>query len=56
LAAALQEWSAQCIAAHLETVVNGQQREDLLPHLKQEKWQIHHKGKDFLGGRALARG
>jgi hypothetical protein len=49
LAAALQEWSAHCIAAHLETIVKEQQREDLLPHLKQEKWQIHHKGKVFLG-------
>jgi len=49
LAAALQEWAAQCVKSHLERILGEQQRDDLLPILQKEKWQIQHKGKDFLG-------
>ncbi len=49
LASVLQEWAAHCIASHLEAIIEQQQRDDLMSRIKQEKWQIHHKGKDFLG-------
>lgn len=41
LANALQEWTATCIAEHLKVIASGS-----LP----ERWQIHHRGRDFLGG------
>lgn len=49
LAAALQEWAAQCVSLHLTAIVKEQQRDDLDRHVQQEKWLIHSKGKDFLG-------
>jgi hypothetical protein len=49
LATALQEWAAHCIAAHLEGLLEEQERPDLKTHLQKEAWQVHHKGKDFLG-------
>jgi hypothetical protein len=49
LAVALQEWAARCIAARLESLLEEQERIDLKTHLQKEGWQVHHKGKDFLG-------
>lgn len=49
LANALQEWTARCIARHLEGILDEQGRDDLKKHVKSERWQIHHRGKDFLG-------
>jgi hypothetical protein len=49
LAVALQEWAARCITAHLEGIVAEQERTDLRHHVQKETWQIHHRGKDFLG-------
>jgi hypothetical protein len=49
LAVALQEWSAHCITAHLQAILDEQERNDLTAHIQKEDWQIHHKGKDFLG-------
>jgi hypothetical protein len=49
LAVAIQEWTAHCITSHLQTVLSEQERSDLEHHVQKETWQIHHKGKDFLG-------
>lgn len=49
LASALQQWTARCIASHLQTILEQQERNDLDRHIQKETWQIHHKGKDFLG-------
>jgi hypothetical protein len=49
LAVALQEWTARCIAAHLQETLAEQERSDLKSHVQKETWQLHHKGKDFLG-------
>jgi len=40
LASALQSWTAGCITSRLETIIGGQLKKG---------WEIHHKGKDFLG-------
>lgn len=50
LAISLQEWTAQCISKHLEIILDQQGRRDLETHAKKEQWQVHHRGKDFLGG------
>jgi len=49
LALALQEWSARCIATHLETIWTEQGRDDLKRYAQKEVWQIHYRGKAFLG-------
>jgi hypothetical protein len=49
LAMALQEWAARCITWHLESLLAEQERGDLRHHIQKETWQVHHKGKDFLG-------
>jgi hypothetical protein len=49
LAVALQEWTARCITAHLDALLVEQERSDLQHRVQKEPWQIHHKGKDFLG-------
>lgn len=49
LANALQKWTAQCVASHLEKMLDEQERDDLKRYLQQEKWQVHYKGKNFLG-------
>ncbi|HET6515491.1 MAG TPA: hypothetical protein VFG09_10060 [Thermodesulfovibrionales bacterium] len=48
LALALQQWTAVCITKHLEDII-GNQTEELLKHVKKDKWHIHHQGKTFLG-------
>lgn len=49
LASALQEWAAACIASQLHQLLQTQARTDLLGVIAKEIWQIHHRGKDFLG-------
>lgn len=49
LASALQEWTAQCITSHLQTILSEQVRDDLMRHIHQAAWQINHRGKDFMG-------
>ncbi len=50
LASALQEWTANCITLHLRKLLRNQLRNDLLESVHKEEWQIHHRGKDFIGG------
>lgn len=49
LAVALQKWTAQCIASYLGVILDEQERDDLKRPTQKETWQIHHKGKKFLG-------
>jgi hypothetical protein len=49
LASALQEWTAHCILQHLETLLQEQAEKAALHRLQGSGWQIHHRGKDFLG-------
>lgn len=49
LAVGLQEWAATCISAHLNNILTEQERDDLMRYAEKEGWQIHHRGKDFLG-------
>lgn len=49
LAVALQEWTARCIATRLLKLLVEQERGDLEHHVAKEVWQVHHRGRNFLG-------
>lgn len=49
LAAVLQEWVACCISHHLTALLKKHAEKTALARMGGSNWQIHHKGKDFLG-------
>jgi len=49
LAASLQEWTAHCIWQHLTVLLKEHAEKAALRRMEVSGWQIHHKGKDFLG-------
>jgi len=49
LAYALQEWTAHCIWQRLTALLKEHGEKAALRRTEGPGWQIHHKGKDFLG-------